>query len=137
MYFLGNKFHIKVYWHVATNNTMSWQDSNNKFIIKLRNKNLSAFSIHAIDLEGYIVVLYGLHISTLKHSNFHCLGNRKEVYVLDLPLGHKRRIQKEEPEVVAKRPQLLSTCCYLMACNEGFPVRECVMYPYVPITPVI
>lgn len=55
----------------------------------------------------------------------------------DLTLGHKRRIQKKEAELVAKRPQLLNTCCYLMACNEGFAVRECVMYLYVPVTPVI
>lgn len=55
----------------------------------------------------------------------------------DLTLGHKRRIQKKETELVAKRLQLLNTCCYLMACNEGFAVRECVMYLYVPITPVI
>lgn len=55
----------------------------------------------------------------------------------DLTLGHKRRIQKKEAELVAKRLQPPSTCCYLMACNEGFAVGECVMYLCVPITPVI
>lgn len=77
MYFLKAKFHIKIYWHGSTNNTISWQDSINTFIIKLRNTNLSPFSIHAIDLEGHNLPLYGLHISTPKHSSFRCLGNRK------------------------------------------------------------
>lgn len=76
MYFLKAKFNIKIYCHVITNNTIYWEDYNNTFVIKLRNRNLSQFSVHSRDL-GHILVLYGPLISTPKHSSFHCLGNRK------------------------------------------------------------